>query len=208
MRLKELRGLPVIDPTAARKMGTVADFQVDPTSGRLAAIDLGGSDARDPERILASRIRRVGRNAVILTARGGVTPGTPPEINDRWLDTSTLVGLEVMGDDGNRVGHLVDATFNQDTFEIDAYLLRAGGLSRLMGNRARVAPDTVHSCSRDLMMVNSGRARELAPAASPAPGLDESPTIGLRIPLKPEDRLPAPSFDSVPESRPVAAPGS
>ncbi|GAC1318381.1 MAG: hypothetical protein NVSMB2_13120 [Chloroflexota bacterium] len=208
MRLTELRGLPVIDPTAARKIGTVAEFQVDPTSGRLAAIDLSGSDARDPERILASRIRRVGRNAVILTARGGATPGTPPEINDRWLDSSTLVGLEVMGDDGNRVGHLVDATFNQDTFEIEAYLLRAGGLSRVMGKRARIVPDTVHSCSRDLMMVNSGRTRELAPATTPTASVDESPTIGLRIPLKPEDRLPAPSFDSVPESHPVPAPGS
>ncbi|MCA1644938.1 MAG: PRC-barrel domain-containing protein, partial [Chloroflexi bacterium] len=37
MRLKELRGLPVIDPTAARKIGTVQDYQIDPASGRLAA---------------------------------------------------------------------------------------------------------------------------------------------------------------------------
>lgn len=208
MRLKELRGLPVIDPTAARKIGTVAEIQVDPASGRLAAIDLSGSDTRDPERILAARIRRVGRNAVILTARGGATPGTPPDINERWLDTSTLVGLEVMGDDGNRVGHLVDATFNQDTFEVDSYLLRAGGLARFLGERARIAPSKVQSCSRELMMVSTGRVQELAPAATPAPSLDENPTISLRIPLKPEDRLPAPSFDSVPDSHPVATPGS
>ena len=208
MRLKELRGLPVIDPTAARKIGTVAEFQVDPASGHLAAVDLSGSEAREPERILASRIRRVGRNAVILTARGGAAPGAPPETNERWLDSSTLVGLEVMGDDGNRVGHLVDATFNQDTFEIEAYLLRVGGLARLLGRRARIAPDTVHSCSRDLMMVSSGRAPALAAAPEPAASLDDSPTVGLRIPLKAEDRLPAPSFDSVPESHPMGAPGS
>lgn len=209
MRLKELRGLTVIDPTAARKIGTVAEIQVDPASGRLAAIDLSGSDTRDPERILASRIRRVGRNAVILTARGGATAGTRPDINERWLDTSTLVGLEVMGDDGNRVGHLVDATFNQDTFEVESYLLRARGLlSRFLRDRARIVPTSVLSCSRDLMMVSTGRVQELAPAAAPADSLDESPTLGLRIPLKPEDRLPAPSFDSVPESHPVAAPGS
>ena len=66
MRLKELRGLPVIDPTAARKIGTVSDYQVDPANGRLAALDLDGSDGRGAERVLAQRIRRVGANAVIL----------------------------------------------------------------------------------------------------------------------------------------------
>src|ERR1700682_178306 len=114
MRLKELRGLPVIDPTAARKLGTVLDYQVDPASGRLAALDIGGSANGDGERVLATRIRRVGRNAVILTGRGGNAPGAAPEVDDRWLDQSTLVGLEVIGDDGDRVGRLMDATFDQD----------------------------------------------------------------------------------------------
>ena len=89
MRLKELRGLPVIDPTAARKIGTVADYQVDPVAGRLAALDLLGDG--DGERVLAARIRRVGGNAVILTPRGGATPGAPIEVDDEWLDASTLV---------------------------------------------------------------------------------------------------------------------
>ena len=41
------------------------------------------------------------------------------------------VGLEVMGDDGNRVGRVLDATFDQDSLEIDAYLLRAQLLRRI-----------------------------------------------------------------------------
>ena len=87
MRLKELRGLPVIDPTAARKVGTVQDYQVDPVSGRLAALDISGVDGRESaenapgERIPAERIRRVGTNAVMLVARGGATPGAPPLMN-------------------------------------------------------------------------------------------------------------------------------
>src|SRR3981081_1837839 len=85
MRLKELRGLPVIDPTAARKIGTVQDYQIDPASGRLAALDINSVEGGEGERILAAPIRRVGSNAVILTPRGGLTTGTPPEINERWL---------------------------------------------------------------------------------------------------------------------------
>jgi len=191
MRLRELRGLPVIDPTAARKIGTVQDYQVDPASGRLAALDITGVENGDGERILAARIRRVGANAVILTTRGGLTPGTPPEVNGRWLDDSTLSGLEVMGDDGNRIGRLVDAAFNQYSLEIDAYLLRAGAFDQLIGRPARIQPTKVHACSRELMIFATGRLKELpAPAA-----VEETTTLGLSMPLKVEDRLPAPSYD-------------
>jgi sporulation protein YlmC with PRC-barrel domain len=198
MRLKELRGLPVIDPTAARKIGTVTDYQVDPSSGRLAALDVDGLDSRGAERVLAQRIRRVGGNAVILTARGGSLPGTSPDVNESWLDSSTLVGLEVMGDDGYLIGRLVDATFDQDSLEIGAYLLRASAWQRLLGRRTRIQPPKVHACSRELMMVSTGRLKEL-------PAADEGTTVSLRMPLKAEDRLPAPALEQVQDGRPVGA---
>jgi len=204
MRLKELRGLPVIDPTAARKIGTVQDYQVDPASGRLAALDINSVGNGDGERILAARIRRVGSNAVILTPRGGQTTGTPPELNEHWLDASTLQGLEVMGDDGNRIGRLVDAAFDQDSLEVEAYLLRSGGFDQLFGRRGRIQPAKVHSCSRELMIFATGHLKEL-PAATPIVEETASPTLSLRMPLKPEDRLPAPSAEKEPEAQPVGA---
>ena len=198
MRLKQLRGLPVIDPTAARKIGTVTDYQVDPAAGRLAALDIGGADSRGAERVPAQRVRRVGAHAVILTARGGTLQGDSAETNQAWLDSSTLDGLEVMGDDGNLIGRLVDATFDQDSLNVDAYLLRASAWQRLLRRGARIQPAKVHACSRELMMVSTGRVKE--PAAA-----DDNTTIGLRLPLKDEDRLPAPSFDQVQDGRPVGA---
>jgi uncharacterized protein YrrD len=199
MRLKELRGLPVIDPTAARKIGTIVDFQVDPASGRLAALDIAGVDNSDDARILAPRIRRIGRNAVILTPRGGASPNAPVEVNDRWLDGSTLVGLDVMGDDGNQVGRLIDATFDQDSLDIDAYTLRTGFWERLLSRGGRIAPAKVHSCSRELMMVTTGRVKEMPMAVE-----DTSPST-VSLPLKAEDRLPAPSYEQVPDGQPVSA---
>ncbi len=192
MRLKELHGLPVIDPTAARKIGTVADYQVDPVSGRLAALDVTGAENHGDERVVASRIRRVGRNAVILTGRGGAAAGSPPEINERWLDASSLVGLEVMGDDGDRIGSLTDATFDQDTLAIDAYMLKAAGWLRFTTTYGgRIQPDKVHACSRHIMIYSTGRVTE-----SPEPAvIEESHAVTRRMPLKPEDQLPAPSYD-------------
>ena len=133
MRLKALRGLPVIDPTAARKVGTVLDYQVDPAAGRLAALDINAVESGEAERVLAHRIRRVGRHAVILTGRAGAASNGAPDLNEHWLDASSLVGLEVLGDDGNRIGRLMDAGFDQDSLDIDAYLLRATTWQRLTG---------------------------------------------------------------------------
>src|SRR5919202_2546230 len=118
MRLKELRGLPVVDPTAARKIGTVTDYQVDPASGQLAALDVAGIEQAQAQRIVAQRIRRIGRNAVVLTARGGAIPGAAPAVNQHWLDSAALDGLEVMGDDGTRTGRILDALVNQDSLAI------------------------------------------------------------------------------------------
>jgi sporulation protein YlmC with PRC-barrel domain len=201
MRLKELHGLPVIDPTAAHKIGSVVDYQVDPTSGRLAALDVSGAEDGVDERVVAARIRRVGRSAVILTARGGGVSGPEPEVNDQWLDSSTLVGLDVMGDDGERVGEVLDASFNQDTLEVDAYVLRSDIFQRLTGRADRIVPARVHSCSRELMMV--ARANETAPAAT-EPALEATTTVTTGVALKGEDRLPAPSFDQVPDGKAIS----
>jgi sporulation protein YlmC with PRC-barrel domain len=207
MRLKELRGLPVVDPTAARKIGTVVDYQVDPASRRLAALDITPTAGGDGERILAQRIRRVGGSAVVLTARGGAMPSSPTELNERWLDTSTLVGLEVMGDDGTRIGHLVDATFNQDSLEIEAYLLQGAGLfDSLSGRRNHLEPDKVHSCSRELMMLSSGTPEPVEPAepAAPSAATEETAPIETPVTLKDADKLPVPSFEPVPDGQPAS----
>jgi sporulation protein YlmC with PRC-barrel domain len=200
MLLKQLRGLPVIDPTAARKIGTVADYQVDPASGCVAALDIDGVGDADGERVLAQRIRRVGSSAVVLTARGGAANGLAPEINEHWLDTSTLVGLEVMGDDGNRIGSLVDAVFDQDTLQLEAYLLQADLIHRLIGRGGRIEPNSVHASSRDLMVVKTGRAEE----AEPAP---EEKTVPLEVPvpMKEEDRVSSPTFEPVADGQAVGA---
>lgn len=184
MRLKELCGLPVVDPTAARKIGTVTDYLVDPAAGRLAALEITVKDGHT-DRIPAHRVRRVGRHAVVLTGRATTTSSTSlPTDPERFLDASSLVGLEVLGDDGNRIGRLVDARFNQDTLAVEAYLMQASFWQRFTGRRGRIPPAKVHACSRELMIVTTGRLKEQPP-------VEEAP-LSLGVPLKMEDRLREP----------------
>jgi sporulation protein YlmC with PRC-barrel domain len=207
MRLKELRGLPVIDPGAARRVGTVTDYQVDAAASRLAALDIAPVDPSDGERILSHRIRRVGRHAVILTGRDDAAPTGALENSAHWLDTPSLEGLEVLGDNGDRVGHLMDATFDPDSLDVDAYMLRSTFWERFIGRRGRVQPNTVHACSREIMIVTSGPVRERIPETRPvsevADATAEPSPIGAS--LKVDDRVPAPSVSPAENGKRVPA---
>jgi sporulation protein YlmC with PRC-barrel domain len=140
----------------------------------------------------------------MLTGRGTGPAVSEPEVNERWLDGATLSGLEVMGEDGNSVGRLVDATFDQDSLEIEGYLLRRTPWERLLGRPARLQPARVMACSRELMIVSRARAAEAQPAGgSDAVDRDQQPTVSVRVPLKADDRVPAPSFDAVPDGQTV-----
>lgn len=194
MRLKQLRGLPVIDPVTARKIGSVLDYQVDAAGGRLAALDVGrpgsADDADDHnQRVTADRIRRIGRSAVILTGSATDTPRMPVTVDERWIDTASLVGLEVMGDDGNGIGRLADAEFNQDSLDVDFYVLRSNVLLRLIPRRGRILPARIQSASRELLLLSTGTLKNLPPPT------DDETKPSPPLPLKADDRLPTPSFE-------------
>ena len=168
MRLMELRGLPVIDPHAARRIGIVSDIHVDPAAGRLAAVDVqapsdGGDESEageQLEQVAADQIRRVGRSAVMLKGGFVADASRRPGPKDDWLDLDTLVGLEVLGDGGDRVGNLVDAHFNPDSLSIEGYELAVPPLERWFGGGGRITPEIVVACSRDLMIIRASRHSE------------------------------------------------
>lgn len=200
MRLKDLQGLPVIDPSSARKIGTVVDYEVDPSAARLAGLRISDTQAETRQRVAAQHIRRVGRHAVILTAGAPAAADLASGADHRWLDQASLEGLEVIGDDGNRVGYLSDATFDQDTLAIGVYMLRTAalGLSRLTGRRGRIQPDDVQACSSELMIVSGPLPRSLGTIVEEH-ATDARPTL----PLKTADRLPPPDVEAVADGQAV-----
>jgi sporulation protein YlmC with PRC-barrel domain len=74
-------------------------------------------------------------------------------VDQRWLPLSSLVGLEVLTEGGDRVGRIVDAELDDHTLAVTSYLLKdASGAWR---RRGRIHPDEVISCSAELMLVRS-----------------------------------------------------
>lgn len=155
MRVSELRELAVIDPRTARKVGSVSDVQVDPNLGRIAAFDMHAAGGDGVERVSADAVQRVGRSAVML--RPGQRGAPAPDASEDWLDLGTLAGLEVMSEDGNRVGTLADACFDPDTLRIETYEMAVSGMEKWFGNGGRITPDLVTACSRELMLIRAAR---------------------------------------------------
>ncbi len=154
MRVKEIHGLPVVDTLAARKLGLVADYFIDPAESCLAGVEVESPDTSERFRIPADQIQRVGHNAVMLRSGYRRGAGKPIVAIDDYLDHDTLAGLEVLGDDGESIGRLEDAQFHQDTLEVESYRLESKGV---FGRGGGIKPEKVFSCSREMMVVRTGK---------------------------------------------------
>jgi sporulation protein YlmC with PRC-barrel domain len=168
MRLQQLRGLPVVDPVHARKIGSVVDYRLDAVAGRLAALEVGQADASGSSLIASDAIRRVGRHAVMLTGESQ----TAVDDSDAWLTARTLVGLAVLAEDGTALGRLEDAELDPDSLTVVGYRLQAPMTERLLGRQPRASALTVVSSSRELLVV--ARAAPAEPADAPT---TELPTL-------------------------------
>ncbi len=160
MRMTELKGRVVVDPTTARKRGVVVDVLVDATTARLAAVDISAPEAEGAERIPADWIARIGRDAVMLARTSAPEDGEPPGPTDDCLDYDSLVGLEVLDEGGDRVGYLQDAQVDPDSLSVTAYELTGAAWRRWLRWSSEIGSDEVTSWSRELMLVRARRPTE------------------------------------------------
>ena len=161
MRLSKVTGLPVVDTHVARQAGVVSDVLLDLQAGRVAVLNVQHADGWLIQRIPAEYIYRLGPHTVLVSDTLAVDLG-PPQPDQRWFPLESLLGLEVLTEGGERVGHIADAELDAQTLVVKAYLLKeARGVWR---RRGRIHPDEVVTYSPELMIV-----RERKPAARQEP---------------------------------------
>ncbi|MDQ6670821.1 MAG: hypothetical protein M3069_08730 [Chloroflexota bacterium] len=142
--------MPVVDTHLARQAGVVADVLLDMQAGRVAVLNVNHGDGWLVQRIPAAYIYRLGPHTVMVSDTVAVDLG-PPSVEQRWFPIHSLIGLEVLTDGGDKVGHIVDADLDDQSLAVTAYLLRkARGAWRRHG---RIHPDEVVACSPELMLV-------------------------------------------------------
>jgi sporulation protein YlmC with PRC-barrel domain len=157
VRLSKVTGLPVVDTHVARQAGIVSDVLLDLQAGRVAVLNVQHADGWLVQRIPAEYVYRLGPHTVLVSDTVAVDLG-PPQPDQRWFPLGSLLGLEVLTEGGERVGHIADAELDSQTLAVKAYLLKeARGVWR---RRGRVHPDEVLTYSPELMIV---RERKPAP---------------------------------------------
>jgi uncharacterized protein YrrD len=157
MRITNIKGRPVVDPTTARKLGIVVDVLVDTTTARLGGLDVASAEAESPTHIPAERIACIGRAAVMLRKGPPLENPTEEGTATDWLGCGSLVGLEVLDDNGDRTGYLQNAQVDPSNLMVGAYELRGAVWRRWLGWRSQIRPDEVTACSTELMLVKAGR---------------------------------------------------
>jgi len=156
VRLSKVRGLPVVDTHVARQAGVVSDVLLDLQTGRVAVLNVQHADGWLVQRIPSEYIYRLGPHTVLVSDTIAVELG-PPQPDQRWFPLESLLGLEVLTEAGEKVGHIADADLDPQTMVVTAYLLKeAKGMWR---RRGRVHPDEVLTYSPELMIVRSKAAK-------------------------------------------------
>jgi sporulation protein YlmC with PRC-barrel domain len=154
MKLSKVVGMPVVDTHVARQAGIVSDVLLDLQSGRVAVLNVRHADGWLVQRIPAEYVYRLGPYTILVADTAAVDLGPPPA-DQRWFPIEAVVGLQVMTEGGDHVGHITDADVDDKTLVVKTYLLRnAGGAWRRHG---RLRPDEVVTCGPELMLVRERR---------------------------------------------------
>ena len=166
MWIRELIGRPVVDRTTARVLGITVDAFFDTTATLIVALEVASSGRESGERVPAESITRIGNRAVMVERRSDSEPIGAGHTLDHWLNYRSLMGLEVLDEDGDRVGHLHNARVDPERLSISIFQLAGAGWRRWLNLGSVIRPEEVCSCSRDLMLVKGRRAHSHARAVA------------------------------------------
>lgn len=152
LRALQVCGLPVVDSGVARQAGVVADVVIEPSTGRIASIDLRHGDGWLGDRVPADFIVRLGPDRVLVTRSRELELAPPDDTDDQRIRARQLIGGEVLTESGQRLGTIADILLEEDTMAVAGYELSGLPLPRRLG-RGRIQPNEVVSCSNELMVV-------------------------------------------------------
>lgn len=155
MYVTELRGLRIISLVSALKMGQVEDVLLDPTCRYVAALRVHTLNARPRRLVLRQMVKRVGRHAVILGGSDEPPEEATLENADRLVSLHTMLGLEVVTDQGNLVGRIRNATIDSASLVIETYEIARNPLGHLLGpvGGHRVSAQETVSGSKDVLLI-------------------------------------------------------
>jgi uncharacterized protein YrrD len=193
MYVTGLRHLRIISLVSALRMGLVEDALLDPSCRYVAALRVHTLRIGPRRLVLRQAVRHVGRHAVILNGGEVLPDENVLQHADRMISLRTLIGLEVVSDEGNLIGWVRNAIIDPATLAIESYEVSRSVLERMLRIRPPRLVDAREtlSGSKDALIVPEGAllphqapelqaavdlpSTQLSPARWSPPELPESP---------------------------------
>ncbi|MBA8941670.1 sporulation protein YlmC with PRC-barrel domain [Streptomyces calvus] len=133
MLFSRVRGLPVLTPGAADRIGVVRALTVDAAAGRVTHVRIGRGRLRGQAVVAWEALGAVGTDMLVVRSADG--PAGAPQHRD-------LLGARVLTECGEERGTVLDAAFDPVTARVETVLTTFGevppGLLLGLGDHALV----------------------------------------------------------------------
>lgn len=157
IRLSELLGRVVLDPSTASEIGSVDRLWLDPRTHQIIGIScLSGLVVIHQQSLSWSQIDAIGAEGLVARTISGVQPTKPDFV-------VTEIGQEVWTDAGNRIGTLTDYRIDLETGDVLDYLFTPSGWRGITEGTYRFAPSAIVSMNNQRMLITAAAAQAAEP---------------------------------------------
>jgi sporulation protein YlmC with PRC-barrel domain len=150
--------MPVVELSSALRMGNVTNVLLNPNDGSVESFDVARVGETPARNVSAEDIRRIGKDALVMLPAARWPRPAQDEAPAASLDVSTITGLEVLADTGDRVGFIADVLVNPETLAIELYELESPYWERRFRGQRRIRSASVLICSHEIMLIRTGDA--------------------------------------------------
>jgi len=155
-RMKELRGLAIVDVSQGRRIGRADEVLISPSSGRLLGFVMKGIGVlRRRERVVEmADVRSIGPDAITVddAAVAHSLRSAPDDLRAARRGDRVLIGKRVVTQAGRVVGTVSDCMINEGRARVSGLLLGSG----LFGRGDMVSADRILSIGPDAIVLAEG----------------------------------------------------
>lgn len=157
MKINEVIGHQVIALDSGKVIGEVSEVLIRPDLDRLIGLVLEDR-AGFQKIILFKDIVRIGDSAVIINSELSVfSEKNFPLKKEKYLNRASIRRLQVMTDEGNSLGRLVNSTFNKDNGNVTSLEVSQGPVEDLRQGRRQIGVEEIIKVGEEIIIVRPNK---------------------------------------------------
>ncbi|MGM0409684.1 MAG: PRC-barrel domain-containing protein [Bacillota bacterium] len=160
-RAKEILSLAVITKSKGEIIGEIEDILIDENTGDFKIIVIKNKNKLCT---LANNIYKIGEDLVVIKNSKLLFDYNKDNINDLlsvYNKTETLIGEEVITEDGKGVGIVKDIVIDESNYKMAGYEITGGLVNDLIAGRNIVSLNSELKIGEDAIILNKSNLKEI-----------------------------------------------